>query len=55
MENLERLCAEYGERLALEVAGAFDSKDGSKKAVNLITKALGVLQEQGVYAYVLFK
>lgn len=54
LENLDRLCAEYGEKFAREIAGAFGSKDKDKKAENLITKSLGVLQEQGIYAYVLF-
>lgn len=44
MENLDRLCAEYGYKFA----------DETKKAETLITKALGVLQEQGLYAFVLF-
>jgi hypothetical protein len=41
--NLDALCAEYGFKIA-------------KKTKNdvLITKALGVLQEQGVYAFFLF-
>jgi len=54
LENLDRLCAEYGEKFAREIADTFGSKDRDKKAENLITKSLGVLQEQGVYAYVLF-
>lgn len=44
MENLDRLCAEYGYRFA----------DETKKAETLITKALGVLQEQGLHAFMLF-
>jgi len=44
MENLDRLCAEYGYKFA----------DETKKAETLITKALGVLQEQGLYAFILF-
>ncbi len=50
--NLDQLCAKYGYRFAKEVSSA----DGfnAKKAEVLITKALGVLQEQGLYAFVLF-
>lgn len=43
MENLDRLCAEYGYKFADEVSDE-----------SLLTKALGVLQEQGLYAFVLF-
>jgi len=49
--NLDRFCAEQGDTLARAVASALDD---AKKADNLITKALSVLQEQGLYAYVLF-
>ncbi|HDH45322.1 MAG TPA: hypothetical protein ENG66_08100 [Thermococcus sp.] len=50
--NLDQLCADYGYRFAKEVSEA-DGFD-AKKAEVLITKALGVLQEQGLYAFVLF-
>lgn len=52
MENLDRLCAEYGYDFADKVskAGGFDAD----KAENLITKVLSVLQEQGLYSFVLF-
>lgn len=43
MENLDRLCAEYGYKFA---EGVSDE--------SLLTKALGVLQEQGIYSFVLF-
>lgn len=49
MDNLDRLCAEYGYKFADEVSKAL-----GKKAEALITKALGVLQEQGLYAFALF-
>jgi len=52
MENLDRLCAEYGYKFADEIKKALNSD--AKKAESLITKALGVLQEQGLYAFVLF-
>ena len=51
MENLDKLCAEYGYKIAEEVSTALNSP---KTAVMLITKALGVLQEQGLYAFGLF-
>jgi len=50
--NLDQLCAEYGCRFAEDVSKAEDFD--AKKAEVLITKALGVLQEQGLYAFVLF-
>ncbi len=52
MENLDRLCAEFGYKYATDVTDAIN-KDADK-AENLITKVLGVLQEQGLYAFVLF-
>jgi len=51
-KNLDRLCAEYGYRFAEEVTKAF--QNDAKKAETLLTKALGVLQEQGLYAFALF-
>ncbi len=50
--NLDKLCAEYGYRFAEEVSRADDFN--AKKAEVLITKALDVLQEQGLYAFALF-
>ena len=50
--NLDKLCAEYGYRFAKEVSKTEDFD--AKKAEVLITKALGVLQEQGLYAFALF-
>jgi len=44
MENLDSLCAEYGHKFANEVSNA----------ETLLTKALAVLQEQGLYAFALF-
>ncbi|HOJ16454.1 MAG TPA: hypothetical protein PLC43_04705 [Caldisericia bacterium] len=52
MENLDRLCNEYGHKLAEEVSKA--EKFDAKKAETLLTKALAVLQEQGLYAFALF-
>lgn len=50
MNNLDRLCAEYGYRIAVEVYQAI-----GKGAENHITKSLGVLQEDGVYAFFLYQ
>ncbi len=52
MENLDRLCAKFGWEIANEIKGC--NKSDAKKAETLITKALGVLQEQGLYAFGLF-
>ena len=52
MENLDQLCAEYGNKFADQVSEALSEKP--KTAETLITKALGVLQEQGLYAFALF-
>lgn len=51
MENLDRLCAEYGNKFAKEVSKRLGN---AKAAETFITKALGVLQEQGLYAFLLF-
>lgn len=45
MQNLDVQCAELGERLA---------QGGNKERENLLTDGLGVLQEQGLYAFFLF-
>lgn len=50
--NLDQLSAEYGNKFAKEVTEALNNKP--KAAESLLTKALGVLQEQGLYAFVLF-
>lgn len=48
--NLDQLCAQYGYKIAEDV----HSKIG-KNAENHITKSLGILQEDGVYAFFLFQ
>jgi len=48
--NLDQKAAHYAQEM---VEGSVKVKD-AKAAENLITKALGVLQEQGVYAMMLF-
>lgn len=49
-QNLDQLCARYGYEIAQEVHNAL-----KKGADNLITKSLGVLQENGVYAFFLYQ
>lgn len=48
--NLDQLCAKYGWQIADEVRKAI-----GKQAENHITKSLGVLQEDGVYAFFLYQ
>jgi len=49
-DNLDQLCTRYGYRIAVDVYGAM-----KKAAENHITKSLGVLQEDGVYAFALYQ
>ncbi len=51
MESLDKICAEYGFKIAEEVNGILRNP---KETETLITKALAVLQEQGLYAFSLF-
>jgi len=51
MENLDKICAEYGYHIAERMGKAAGDY---KKAENMITKALHVLREQGLYAFGLF-
>lgn len=48
--NLDRLCAQYGWEMARNVFAAL-----KKNAENHITKSLGILQEDGVYAFFLYQ
>ncbi len=53
-QNLDRLAAETAYRI---IAAVEDNRQGQLKASevdNLVTKTLGVLQDQGVYAATLF-
>lgn len=50
LQNLDQLCAQYGWQMANEVTKAI-----KKNAENHITKSLGVLQEDGVYAFFLYQ
>ncbi len=52
MEILDMKCAQKGKKIADEVF--VNSKKDKTKTENLITKSLGVLQENGVYAYFLY-
>jgi hypothetical protein len=49
-QNLDQLCAQFGWKIAYQVHQAI-----SKQAENHITKSLGVLQEDGVYAFFLYQ
>jgi len=49
-QNLDQLCAQFGWKMADEVHQAI-----GKQAENHITKSLGVLQEDGVYAFFLYQ
>lgn len=48
--NLDQLCAQYGYDMKCKVNEHLDKN----KTENLITKSLGVLQEEGVYAFFLY-
>lgn len=50
--NLDQLCAQYGFHIAEETKRAYGK---AADAENHITKSLGVLQEDGVYAFFLFQ
>ncbi|MHA1338821.1 MAG: hypothetical protein ACTSRZ_02640 [Promethearchaeota archaeon] len=50
--NLDQFCAKYGFEFAINVNKVNDFN--AKKTESLITKALGVLQNQGLYAFGLF-
>lgn len=49
--NLDRLCAQFGYAMANAVNSVFSKPTDTE---NLITKALGILQEDGVYAFFLY-
>ncbi|OQZ01539.1 MAG: hypothetical protein B6D35_02860 [Candidatus Brocadia sp. UTAMX2] len=50
MEILDMKCAEYGNKIVEEIGNASEKN----KIESMITKALGVLQEDGVYAFALY-
>ena len=55
MKNLEALCAQYGYEIVKRCAPSLKlSKRDKAKLENTITKSLGVLQEEGMYACFLF-
>lgn len=49
--NLDRICAQFGFQMAKEVNDVLNKPSDTE---NLITKSLGVLQEDGVYAFFLY-
>ncbi len=50
MEILDMKCAEYGNK----IISTIDKPEEKSKIESMITKALGVLQEDGVYAFALY-
>ncbi|HMR67702.1 MAG TPA: hypothetical protein PKE64_27140 [Anaerolineae bacterium] len=50
--NLDQKAAHYAQKIVKE--GCKEVNNDAKKVENLVTKTLGVLQEQGVYACILF-
>lgn len=48
--NLDLFCVSYAQALTVAVKTAFGADKAAEKAENLITRALGVLQEHGIYA-----
>jgi len=52
IENIDYLCAKYG-HLIITKAEIKDNK-AKNEADSYLSKALGVLQEQGIYAFYLF-
>ncbi len=54
MQNLDRCCAQYGWQMAEQAKEKLDSDTKGRNAEILITKSLGVLQENGVYAFFLY-
>lgn len=49
--NLDQLCAQFGYQMADAVNEVFSKPADTE---NLVTKSLGILQEDGVYAFFLF-
>jgi len=49
--NLDQICARFGYQIAVRVCDAINKN----AAENHITKSLGVLQEDGVYAFALYQ
>jgi hypothetical protein len=53
VENLDRLCGRYGYQIAADVFAAMNNAASATE--NHITKSLGVLQEDGLYAFFLYQ
>lgn len=53
--NLDQQCARFGHDMCQAVSGVYQGKEKKTKTENLITKSLGVLQEDGVYAFFLYQ
>lgn len=57
MQNLDLLCAQSGYEMCKEVNQQYNNqspKVSKAKTENLFTRSLGVLQENGVYAFFLY-
>lgn len=54
IDNLDYICAKYGQEIPVPKE-ELEHKDRVKSTnENMVTKALGVLQEDGVYAFVVY-
>lgn len=51
MEILDMKCAEYGSKIVSEIDNAAKERN---KIETMITKTLGILQEDGIYAFALY-
>ena len=49
-KNIDQICARY----SIDIVNEMKSECDSKEIQSLVTKALGVLQQQGLYAFGLF-
>lgn len=56
LPNLDSRCAQFSYNIIKSIArgGTISKKDDKNKLVNIITKSLGVLQENGLYAFFLY-
>ncbi|MCB8954658.1 MAG: hypothetical protein H6650_21855 [Ardenticatenales bacterium] len=52
--NLDQKAAQYAQKMVINAEGTKDVKKPIDTLERLVTKTLGVLQEQGVYAAILF-
>jgi len=58
VRNLDRLCAQYGYLMCRALSDAFRDRNGKvdgSRVENHLTKSLGILQEEGIYAFFLYQ